>query len=70
LLPKGNEQEFDFGSLVFQDRWTLSKQQIESTKLFGEDYAELANLARLYQLSTPRPVRFRVFFYIFQLTLE
>jgi hypothetical protein len=58
MLPKKtDEKEYDFGTLVFQDRWTLSKQQAESTRLFGEDYAELANIAQLYQLSLQRPVR-------------
>ena len=56
MLPRSDEQEHDFGALVFQDRWTLSKQQAESTRMFGEDYAELANIAQLYQLSLPRPV--------------
>jgi hypothetical protein len=58
MLPKKSDRkDYDFGTLVFQDRWTLSKQQAESTRLFGEDYAELANIAQRYQISLPRPVR-------------
>ena len=57
MIPKTpNQKEYDFGTLVFQDRWTLSKQQAESTRLFGDDYVELANIAQIYQLSLPRPV--------------
>lgn len=56
ILPTNDRKEYDFSTLVFQDRWTLSKQQAESTRLFGEDYAELANIAQLYQRSLPRPV--------------
>lgn len=69
-LPKDIGQGFYFSSLVFEDKWTLSKQQVESTRLFGEDYAELANIARLYQLSMPRPVSFKIVLYIFRLTLR
>lgn len=63
MLPKQADQEYNFATLIFQDRWTLSKQQAESTRLFGEDYAELANIAQLYQLSLPRPVRYCHFIY-------
>ena len=57
ILPSNDQDKYNFSTLAFQDRWTLSKQQAASTRLFGEDYAELANIAQLYQLSLPRPVR-------------
>ena len=58
MLSLPNDQKnLNFSTLVFQDRWTLSRQQAESTRLFGEDYAELAKIAQFYQLSLPRPVR-------------
>lgn len=60
MLPlKSDQKDYDFGTLVFQDRWTLSRQQVESTGLFGEDYAELANIAQQYQVLLPSPVRLR-----------
>jgi hypothetical protein len=51
-----NPKVYDFGKLSFQDRWTLSKQQANSTQLFREDFAELANIAQSYQSSLPRRV--------------
>jgi len=49
---------YGFNTTGHQYRWALSKEQVQSTRLFSGDYAELADIAQLYQLSQPRPVRF------------
>jgi hypothetical protein len=49
-IPHSNS---DLSALVFQDQWTLSKQQTRSIGLFGADYEELADIAQTFQRSLP-----------------
>lgn len=49
-IPHSNS---DLSKLVFQDQWTLSKQQTRSIGLFGADYEELADIAQTFQRSVP-----------------
>ncbi|KAL3420495.1 hypothetical protein PVAG01_06940 [Phlyctema vagabunda] len=51
LPPK----EIDFSAVVFPDQFTLAKEEVRSTGLFSEDFADLADIAQTYQRSLPVP---------------
>lgn len=55
------KEEYDFSALVFQDQCVLVKEQVRSTGLFSEDFADLADIARKYQRSLRTPVSFIYF---------
>ena len=49
--------EYDFDALTYRDQWATTVSQARSTGLWGDDYSAIADVARKYQLSLPRPVR-------------
>lgn len=58
ILPRTPTRlEYDLNALAFQDRlFVLAKKTVLSTGLFGEDFAELLDVAQSYHWSLQEPV--------------